>query len=86
MEPLRSALIDAARSIMPKPGGAALNKRQRDRLHEAVEHLEAAHRENDPLLVAENLRRTRRAFDSLVGRTSTEDVLDALFGRFCIGK
>jgi tRNA modification GTPase len=38
------------------------------------------------LLVAENLRRTRQAFDALVGRTSTEDVLDALFGRFCIGK
>ncbi len=86
MQTLRSALIDAARSMMPKPGGAALNKRQRDHLREAVEHLEMAHRESDPLLVAENLRRTRRAFDTLVGRTSTEDVLDALFGRFCIGK
>lgn len=86
METVRSALIEAARAIMPKPGNAALNRRQRDRLYEAVGHLETAQKESDPLLVAENLRRTRQAFDAIVGRTSTEDVLDTLFGRFCIGK
>ena len=86
METVRSALIEAARAIMPKPGNAALNRRQRDRLYEAVGHLETAQKESDPLLVAENLRKTRQAFDALVGRTSTEDVLDTLFGRFCIGK
>ena len=32
------------------------------------------------------LRRARVAFDRLLGRASTEDMLDALFGRFCIGK
>jgi tRNA U34 5-carboxymethylaminomethyl modifying GTPase MnmE/TrmE len=26
------------------------------------------------------------AFDALLGRTAPEDLLDALFGRFCIGK
>ncbi len=41
---------------------------------------------HDPLLVAEALRIARVAFDSLLGRTATEDMLDALFGRFCIGK
>jgi tRNA modification GTPase len=41
---------------------------------------------HDPLLVAENLRLARVAFDSLLGNISTEDVLDAVFGRFCIGK
>lgn len=86
MDALRCALIDQARSAMPAPGRAALNARQRERLSDAVEALDAAQRESDPLLVAENLRRTRQAFDALVGRTSTEDVLDALFGRFCIGK
>ena len=40
----------------------------------------------DPLLVAEDLRLARVAFDALIGRTATEDMLDALFGRFCIGK
>jgi tRNA modification GTPase len=38
------------------------------------------------LLVAEELRLARAAFDALLGRTTTEDMLDALFGRFCIGK
>jgi tRNA modification GTPase len=28
----------------------------------------------------------RVAFDALLGRTTTEDLLDTLFGRFCIGK
>jgi len=37
-------------------------------------------------LIAENLRLARVAFDILLGRTTTEDMLDMLFGRFCIGK
>jgi len=86
MDALRQALIQQARSAMPAPGKAALNTRQCERLGDAVAALAAAQTESDPLLVAENLRRTRQAFDALVGRTSTEDVLDALFGRFCIGK
>ena len=45
-----------------------------------------AERETDPLLIAEGLRLARLAFDGLVGGTATEDMLDALFGRFCIGK
>ena len=40
----------------------------------------------DPLLTAEKLRLARLSFDRLIGRASTEDMLDALFGRFCIGK
>jgi tRNA modification GTPase len=38
------------------------------------------------LLAAEGLRLARRGLDALVGRTDTEAMLDALFGRFCIGK
>ncbi len=83
---LRQALIDHARHAMPMPGVAALNARQRDRLAEAVSGLAGAAHEGDPLLVAERLRQARLAFDALTGRASTEDVLDALFGRFCIGK
>jgi tRNA modification GTPase len=36
--------------------------------------------------MAEALRIARLSFDALLGRTTTEDMLDALFGRFCIGK
>ncbi|WP_379922987.1 tRNA uridine-5-carboxymethylaminomethyl(34) synthesis GTPase MnmE [Erythrobacter sp. R86502] len=83
---LKSALVDAARNAMPKPGEAALNARQHARLSEASEALASARQRIDPLLVAEELRRTRVAFDRLIGRATTEDMLDTLFGRFCIGK
>lgn len=84
--PLKSALVKAARAALPKPGEAALNARQHARLSEAGEALAAAQSLTDPLLTAEELRRARLAFDRLIGRATTEDMLDALFGRFCIGK
>ncbi|MCZ8368675.1 MAG: tRNA uridine-5-carboxymethylaminomethyl(34) synthesis GTPase MnmE [Porphyrobacter sp.] len=83
---LKQALVAHARNALPKPGEAALNARQYARLSEAAEALEAAGRIADPLLVAEELRRARLAFDRLIGRATTEDMLDTLFGRFCIGK
>jgi len=83
---LKSDLIATARAALPRPGDAALNRRQHRLLAEAHEALTAAARFDDPLLVAESLRLARVAFDGLLGRTTTEDMLDALFGRFCIGK
>ncbi|GAA0758292.1 tRNA modification GTPase [Erythromicrobium ramosum] len=83
---LKTALVASARDALPKPGEAALNARQHARLSEAGEALAAAKTLTDPLLVAEELRRARVAFDRLIGRATTEDMLDTLFGRFCIGK
>ncbi|MBI1252071.1 MAG: tRNA uridine-5-carboxymethylaminomethyl(34) synthesis GTPase MnmE [Alphaproteobacteria bacterium] len=37
-------------------------------------------------LAAEDLRRAARALDELLGRVDVEDILDAVFSRFCIGK
>ena len=42
--------------------------------------------ETDYLIVAEQLRMARKALDAITGRASTEDMLDGLFGKFCIGK
>ena len=83
---LRSALIDHARSAMPGPSEAALNARQRALIGQAAQSISAAAEQDDSLLAAEDLRIARTSFDALLGRTATEDVLDALFGRFCIGK
>lgn len=83
---LKAALTEAARGALPKPGEATLNARQHARLGEAAEALGAAAALRDPLLIAEELRRARLAFDRLIGRATTEDMLDTLFGRFCIGK
>ncbi|MEP2236320.1 MAG: tRNA uridine-5-carboxymethylaminomethyl(34) synthesis GTPase MnmE [Alteripontixanthobacter sp.] len=86
MDELKLSLIDHARGVMPAAGQVALNARQRDLLGSAIGGLDGADTETDPLLVAEGLRVARKAFDTLTGRASTEDMLDALFGRFCIGK
>ncbi len=83
---LRTELIDTARQTMPKPGAVALNKRQYRLVDEAETALSEIVHTSDPLLIGEQLRVTRSVFDRLIGRASTEDMLDALFGRFCIGK
>ena len=83
---LRGDLIAAARAALPGPGDAALNERQHMHLRHAKRALSAAKHEHDPLLIAEALRVARLSFDALLGRTTTEDMLDTLFGRFCIGK
>ncbi len=79
-------LAETARRAMPNPGEIALNERQGRLLEIASGALVDVASQRDPLLVAEGLRSARVAFDALLGRTTTEDMLDALFGRFCIGK
>ncbi len=86
LDGLVSDLAVRARTLLPVPGDAALNLRQARAMEDAVAALAGIHGEGDLLLVAEQLRRGRNAFDRLLGRSSTEDMLDALFGRFCIGK
>lgn len=86
MTNLRQKLVDHARQALPQPGEAALNQRQHALLSDVANAIREATTERDGLLAAENLRLARRALDALIGRTGTEDMLDALFGRFCIGK
>ena len=81
---LVALLIDRADALLPVPGEVALNRRQRDLLGQAHDALRD--RPDELLLVAESLRSARIALDRLTGRAGTEDMLDALFGRFCIGK
>ena len=83
---LRADLIASASTMMPRPGEAALNERQARLLGDAATALGAVESQIDPLLAAEELRIARLSFDALLGRATAEDMLDALFGRFCIGK
>ncbi|WP_336985259.1 tRNA uridine-5-carboxymethylaminomethyl(34) synthesis GTPase MnmE [Altererythrobacter aquiaggeris] len=85
IETLRSAIIRNARGSLPKPGEIALNERQAELIGEAAEAL-GGDVPDDLLILGEHLRTARSAFDRLVGRSGTEDMLDTLFGRFCIGK
>jgi len=83
---LRDLLESRVRDLLPPADGIALNARHRERISEAVEELRTAERQSDILFVAEHLRQARIALDRITGRAGVEDMLDALFGRFCIGK
>ena len=75
-----------ATTLLPSSGAIALNRRQSEHIGDAAEAIEIAARAFDCVLVAESLRQARGAFDRLTGRAGIEDVLDALFRRFCLGK
>ena len=84
MDQLHAWLNESARLILPVEGEVALNQRQADALARAADSL--AGEERDLILIAERLRAARVAIDGITGRAGTEAMLDALFGRFCIGK
>lgn len=75
-----------AKAILPPEDAIALNRRQAVHLEEAADALGQARRAPDLVLIAEGLRVARGGFDRLTGKAGVEDVLDALFGRFCLGK
>lgn len=86
LEALWSAIEQAAQKLVPRDDQLALNARQRDLCMECMEELMRAANESDLLIVAEHLRLARRVLDRITGATHVEEMLDALFGRFCIGK
>lgn len=86
IESLWERLAGMSKALLPPPDVMALNARQRDLCLTAAEALRGIAREQDLLIVAEQLRSALRAFDAIAGRAGVEAMLDALFGRFCIGK
>jgi len=86
LEALTEDLIGSARTLLPASSDVALNARQHRLLGECAAALHGAGVQGDLLLRAEGLRLARHALDQLLGRTHVEDMLDALFGAFCIGK
>ncbi|MHA0319358.1 tRNA uridine-5-carboxymethylaminomethyl(34) synthesis GTPase MnmE [Sphingomonas melonis] len=76
----------AARGEAMVPRGDALAFRERERAacREALGAIRQP--DGDPLVIAEQLRLARRALATILGVDATETMLDALFGRFCIGK
>ena len=86
LKELMQTVIREARQVLPAEGQLALNRRQAGTINEAAAALQAASATHDPVLVGEHLRQARGAFDRLTGRAGVEDLMDALFGRFCLGK
>ena len=86
MDALVDYLIVRAKDILPDGDQVSVNARQADRLTAACNSLSDMINEPDYLIVAEHLRMARKALDEITGKASTEDMLDGLFGKFCIGK
>lgn len=83
---LLSGIEEIASDLIPPEGVIALNRRQAQHIGEGAAALDQAARASQLVLVAEDLRAARSAFDRLTGRAGIEDVLDAIFSRFCLGK
>jgi tRNA modification GTPase len=86
MSELVNAITMRAKNMLPPPDQFAVNARQRILLASAASALHDAAEADDWLITAEQLRQARLALDALTGRAHTEDMLDTLFGRFCVGK
>ena len=86
MDALVDYLVTRAKDILPDADQVSVNARQAERLSVASNSLSAMIGEPDYLILAEHLRMARKALDEITGRASTEDMLDGLFGQFCIGK
>jgi tRNA modification GTPase len=83
---LIALLSTRAAKLLPAENEVALNLRQRAALAECADALAMIGDGGELVLAGEGLRLARAALDALTGRAGVEDMLDALFGRFCIGK
>lgn len=82
---LAAMIAERARGMLPGEADIAVNRRHRAELSCCCSALQDA-RLDDLILAAESLRVARCALDRITGRAGVEDMLGALFGRFCIGK
>ena len=65
------------------------SKRQQAALVRSVEHLKNALSEeslHEIEIIAHNLRLALNEFDWVLGKTTTDDILESLFSNFCVGK
>ena len=83
---LKAEIVALARSLGPAEGSVLLNVRQRECLAAAATDVANAASEDDLLVAAALLGYARTQFDRITGRADVEEMLDALFGTFCIGK
>ena len=83
---LLERVAELAAALLPSEDQLALNRRQAAHLAEARAALVRAGEAEEIVTLAEELRLARTSFDRLTGRAGVEDVLDALFSRFCLGK
>ncbi len=89
LDALRNLIADRARA-QARPALAPSLSRCRHHVDACLEHLRRAHElvlfEEAPELMALELRSALDDLGSMVGAVYTDDLLDRIFSRFCIGK
>jgi tRNA modification GTPase len=83
---LVAMLVERAKSLLPREGEVSINARHRQALSSALGHLREGQGQGDFLILSESLRQARAELNRVTGKAGVEDMLDALFGRFCVGK
>lgn len=91
IQDLKTAIIEALTNGLPGgPGTLAVNKRQRAALDGALDAFYEARKGLsqglDMELIAIDLSRGLDCLGRIIGETTSEDVLQQIFDRFCVGK
>jgi len=86
LEELRGWIIAQALPMLPSTEQPGLNAREATLVEECRSALQRTQRLSDPITVAEELRLARASLDQVTGHSGVDSLLDALFGRFCLGK
>lgn len=88
LERLFDAILEKAKARLGDGSNALLTwQRHRDLVDEAGGWVASALAADKPLeIVADDLRAAGRALGRIVGAVDVEDILDAIFAQFCIGK
>ncbi|MCP1241839.1 tRNA uridine-5-carboxymethylaminomethyl(34) synthesis GTPase MnmE [Acetobacter lambici] len=88
LEALRHILEDRVQALTASSTGMPLLTRARHSagVQDACASLEEALRQEWPEVRGEELRLAMRALGRLTGHVGVEELLDAIFGQFCIGK
>ncbi len=92
LDELRAALVEMLGLNASTPMGAEVSARHRQELLAADAALEAGRRllleggGEELVLAAEQLRAAALALGRITGRVYSDDLLDAIFSRFCVGK
>jgi len=92
LEALKNRVVEWFQKDHPPETAPALvpTLRQKIILEKTLEALQEAHREMSQKVSAEfiavNMQEALDQLGSLVGKTTSEDVLEKIFGRFCVGK
>jgi len=87
VEEFLAVLEKRVEGLLPQTGSAPLTRRRhREALEDCAAALGRAAEGSEIELIAEDVRQAARSLGRITGRVDVEDVLDRLFGEFCIGK